>query len=351
MSEIFKIVKDKKQGFTIVPNQLAFDENISLKSTMLLIIMLALPPTWDLTIKGLAKLKKDGIDSIRTGINELEKAGYISKKRVRNEKGQVQGTEYTVYETLDLNPKLSNNNTDNASPNNEENTDFTPELENPIQDKIPEYYKTSKPKLENPIQGKTTKTDKPKLDFPKQENPILGNPTQLNTKLLNTKYINQSYQDINININNTYRCDEMDSIDRMDRKEIKTELRKQLNYEKLISENGLDKKQINSIINILADTMSSSSRKIRIAGENKPLEEVIQRFKHLTDKHIGYVLECLSKNADKPRNIRAYLLTALFNAPSTIDCYYARDADPTEKKQYSFDVEEIKALTNSFSGP
>lgn len=40
MSEIFKIVKDKKQGFTIVPNQLAFDENISLKSTMLLISML-----------------------------------------------------------------------------------------------------------------------------------------------------------------------------------------------------------------------------------------------------------------------------------------------------------------------
>ncbi|MDE5649069.1 MAG: hypothetical protein K2I33_04105, partial [Oscillospiraceae bacterium] len=151
----------------------------------------------------------------------------------------------------------------------------------------------------------------------------------------------------------TYRCDEMDTIDRIDRKEIKAELKKQLNYEKLISENGLDKKQINSIINILADTISSSSRRIRIAGENKPLEEVIQRFSQLTDKHIAYVVECLNKNADKPRNIRAYLLTSLFNAPSTIDCYYARDADPTEnteKKQYSFSIEEIKSLTNSFSG-
>lgn len=323
MSEIFKIVKDKKQGFTIVPNQLAFDENISLKSTMLLIIMLALPPTWDLTIKGLAKLKKDGIDSIRTGINELEKAGYISKKRIRNEKGQVQGTEYTVYETLDLNPKLNNN-----SPDNEENTNFPP-------------------KLDFPIQVEATKFDKPKL-----ENPILENPTQLNTKLLNTKYINQSYQDNNnnININNTYRCDEMDSIDKIDRKKIKAELKKQLSYEKLISRNEADKKQINSIINILADVMSSRSQSIRIGGENKPLEEVIQRFKQLTDKHIAYVLECLNKNADKPRNIRAYLLTSLFNAPSTMDCYYARDADQAETKQYSFDIEEIKALTNSFSG-
>ena len=347
MSEIFKIVKDKKQGFTIVPNQLAFDENISLKSTMLLIIMLALPPTWDLTIKGLAKLKKDGIDSIRTGINELEKAGYISKKRIRNEKGQVQGTEYTVYETLDLNPKLNNN-----SPDNEENTNFPPKLDFPIQGKIPKTDKIIKPKLDFPIQVETTKFDKPKLG-----NPILENPTQLNTKLLNTKYTNQSYQDNNnININNTYRCDEMDSIDKIDRKEIKAELKKQLSYENLISRNEADQKQkqINSIINILADVMSSRSQNIRIGGENKPLEEVIQRFKQLTDKHIAYVLECLNKNADKPKNIRAYLLTSLFNAPSTIDCYYARDADQAEtkqySKQYSFDIEEIKSLANSFSG-
>ena len=341
MSEIFKIVKDKKQGFTIVPNQLAFDENISLKSTMLLIIMLALPPTWDLTIKGLAKLKKDGIDSIRTGINELEKAGYISKKRIRNEKGQVQGTEYTVYETLDLNPKLNNN-----SPDNEENTNFPPKLDFPIQGKIPKTDKIIKPKLDFPIQVETTKFDKPKLG-----NPILENPTQLNTKLLNTKYTNQSYQDNNnININNTYRCDEMDSIDKIDRKEIKAELKKQLNYENLISRNEADKKQINSIINILADVMSSRSQSIRIGGENKPLEEVIQRFKQLTDKHIAYVLECLNKNANKPRNIRAYLLTSLFNASSTMDCYYARDADQAETKQYSFDIEEIKSLANSFSG-
>ena len=161
--------------------------------------------------------------------------------------------------------------------------------------------------------------------------------------------INQSSKDNNNINNNTYRCDEMDTIDRIDRKEIKAELRKQLNYEQLIGK--ADKKQIDSIVNILTDVMSSRSQKIRIAGENKPLEEVIQRFRQLTDKHIAYVVECLNKNADKPRNIRAYLLTSLYNAPSTIDCYYARDADLAENKQYSFSMEEIKSLTNSFSGP
>lgn len=314
MSTVFRVFKTEK--FSVISNYHLFDKRLTHKATNLLTTMLAISPVWDYTLKGLASLKKDGIDGVRSGIRELEKLGYLTRRQLRNEKGQLAHNEYLVYETPELNPNFAKS---------EENCQELPSLENPITDK--------------------------KINSPSLENPSTENPTQLNTKLLNTKYINQSYQDNNnININNTYRCDEMDSIDKIDRKEIKAELKKQLNYENLISRNEADKKQINSIINILADVMSSRSQSIRIGGENKPLEEVIQRFKQLTDKHIAYVLECLNKNADKPRNIRAYLLTSLFNAPSTMDCYYARDADQAETKQYSFDIEEIKALTNSFSG-
>lgn len=316
MSTVFRVFKTEK--FSVISNYHLFDKRLTHKATNLLTTMLALSPVWDYTLKGLASLKKDGIDGVRSGIRELEKLGYLTRRQLRNEKGQLAHNEYLVYETPELNPNFAKS---------EENCQELPSLENPITDK--------------------------KINSPSLENPSTENPTQLNTKLLNTKYINQSYQDNNnININNTYRCDEMDSIDKIDRKEIKAELKKQLSYEKLISRNETDQKQkqINSIINILADVMSSRSQNIRIGGENKPLEEVIQRFKQLTDKHIAYVLECLNKNADKPRNIRAYLLTSLFNAPSTIDCYYARDADQAETKQYSFDIEEIKSLANSFSG-
>lgn len=300
MSTVFRVFKTEK--FSVISNYHLFDKRLTHKATNLLTTMLALSPVWDYTLEGLASLKKDGIDGVRSGIRELEKLGYLTRRQLRNEKGQLAHNEYLVYETPELNPNFAKS---------EENCQELPSLENPSTE----------------------------------------NPTQLNTKLLNTKYINQSYQDNNnININNTYRCDEMDSIDKIDRKEIKAELKKQLSYENLISRNEADEKQINSIINILADVMSSRSQSIRIGGENKPLEEVIQRFKQLTDKHIAYVLECLNKNADKPRNIRAYLLTSLFNAPSTMDCYYARDADQAETKQYSFDIEEIKSLANSFSG-
>ena len=314
MSTVFRVFKTEK--FSVISNYHLFDKRLTHKATNLLTTMLALSPVWDYTLKGLASLKKDGIDGVRSGIRELEKLGYLTRRQLRNEKGQLAHNEYLVYETPELNPNFAKS---------EENCQELPSLENPITDK--------------------------KINSPSLENPSTENPTQLNTKLLNTKYINQSYQDNNnININNTYRCDEMDSIDKIDRKEIKAELKKQLSYENLISRNEADEKQINSIINILADVMSSRSQSIRIGGENKPLEEVIQRFKQLTDKHIAYVLECLNKNANKPRNIRAYLLTSLFNAPSTMDCYYARDADQAETKQYSFDIEEIKSLANSFSG-
>lgn len=314
MSTVFRVFKTEK--FSVISNYHLFDKRLTHKATNLLTTMLALSPVWDYTLEGLASLKKDGIDGVRSGIRELEKLGYLTRRQLRNEKGQLAHNEYLVYETPELNPNFAKS---------EENCQELPSLENPITDK--------------------------KINSPSLENPSTENPTQLNTKLLNTKYTNQSYQDNNnININNTYRCDEMNSIDKIDRKEIKAELKKQLSYENLISRNKADKKQINSIINILADVMSSRSQSIRIAGGNKPLEEVIQRFRQLTDKHIAYVLECLNKNANKPRNIRAYLLTSLFNAPSTMDCYYARDADQAETKQYSFDIEEIKSLANSFSG-
>jgi len=244
MSTVFRVFKTEK--FSVISNYHLFDKRLTHKATNLLTTMLALSPVWDYTLKGLASLKKDGIDGVRSGIRELEKLGYLTRRQLRNEKGQLAHNEYLVYETPELNPNFAKS---------EENCQELPSLENPITDK--------------------------KINSPSLENPSTENPTQLNTKLLNTKYINQSYQDNNnININNTYRCDEMDSIDKIDRKEIKAELKKQLNYENLISRNEADKKQINSIINILADVMSSRSQSIRIGGENKPLEEVIQRFKH-----------------------------------------------------------------------
>jgi len=305
MSEIFKIVKNKTQGFTIISNELLFNKNLSCKATTLMAMMIALPPTWDLTLKGLATLKKDGIDSVRTGIKELEKAGYISRNTVRNERGQISKMEYTVYESLDLNPH---------------HNDINPK----------------EPELDFPITGKTKNL--PELDFPHVVNPNVENPTQLKTK-----YINNYNNNISIN-QDTYRCEEMDSIDKIDKQEIVEKIKKQVNYPQLIEEHEQDRGMINSIVEILADTEASCAETMRIAKEDKPLSEIKARFAQLTNEHIAYVLECISQSR-KPRNIKSYLLTALYNAPATMGAYKARErpAEITDS-----DLLDYKSLVNNF---
>ncbi len=53
--------------------------------------MLSLPEEWDYTLKGLSKINREGIDAIREAIRELERAGYVTRTRLRNEKGQLGG--------------------------------------------------------------------------------------------------------------------------------------------------------------------------------------------------------------------------------------------------------------------
>lgn len=66
----------------------------------------------------------------------------------------------------------------------------------------------------------------------------------------------------------------------------------------------------------------TNTKTIRIAGDDKPLEVVKSRFMKLDYSHISYVLSCLKENSTQVRNIKQYLLAALYNAPLTISNYY-----------------------------
>lgn len=59
--------------------------------------MLSLPEDWDYTTKGLAKICKDGVDSICSTVNELEEHGYVIRERIRNAKGQLTDIQYTIF--------------------------------------------------------------------------------------------------------------------------------------------------------------------------------------------------------------------------------------------------------------
>ena len=83
-----------------------------------------------------------------------------------------------------------------------------------------------------------------------------------------------------------------------------------------------DEDTIYQIVDLLVDTCDSKRNLIRIAGDDKPAEVVLSRLKKLNADHIRFVLDCLAANPSPIRNMKQYLLAALFNAPTTIQLYY-----------------------------
>lgn len=87
-----------------------------------------------------------------------------------------------------------------------------------------------------------------------------------------------------------------------------------------------DRNRIDEILENMLDVLCSSRKIIQIAGEQRPIAVVKQRFLSLDSSHLVYVLECLRNGTSDIRNIKQYLLAVLYNAPLTIDSYYTAQA-------------------------
>ena len=96
MSQVFRVERTK--NFTVMANYHLKDKRLSLKAKGLLSVMLSLPDDWNYNMKGLARLSKDGIDSVRSTVKELEQYGYVTRRRIRTDTGQLADTEYLVRE-------------------------------------------------------------------------------------------------------------------------------------------------------------------------------------------------------------------------------------------------------------
>jgi hypothetical protein len=99
-------------------------------------------------------------------------------------------------------------------------------------------------------------------------------------------------------------------------------LKENIEYDHLCQKLGYDRDILDEILEILVDTVCSTRKMIRIGGEDFPKEVVRSRLLKLDSEHIEYVISSLRENTTKVRNIRAYLLTSLYNAPTTISSYF-----------------------------
>lgn len=83
-----------------------------------------------------------------------------------------------------------------------------------------------------------------------------------------------------------------------------------------------EKERVDELVEIMLDVICSEKEYIRVNGENVLQEIVKSRFLKLTNSHIEYLLMTLKDNTTDVRNVRSYLITALYNAPTTMDSYY-----------------------------
>ncbi len=278
---------EKTKDYTVMANHHLRNKGLSLKAKGLLSLMLSLPEDWDYTVKGLAYICKDGIDSINGAIKELETTGYMHRQRVRNDRGQLTTTEYTIREY----------------PQNMGGDTF--------------------PAEGLPAQGS------PILENPTQAMPIQEEPHQLNTYL---QTIDKSKTDLfNTETSNPYQSNPYggkkagyDEIGCETYEEVKEMVYESIEYKHFKQHGGIGiRERLDEIADIIIETLCSTKDTINIAGDDYPARLVKNKMLRITSSHIEYVFDCLNKNTTYVRNIKRYLLAALFNAPSTIDNYYS----------------------------
>ena len=269
------VLKNKTQGnYVNVYKGIVMDRSLRLKDRGMLLTLLSLPDNWNFTAAGLEKILPDGKAAIYSSLDNLQKAGYLTKEQGRGEGGVFGANIIEIHETPC--PPF---------------TDF-------------------------PF------TDNPSPEKPFTEKPVPENWIQLNNNRLNNKELNNHrfipHQSINL------ECDfkQKDEIDGY--REL---VKENIEYEYLVDSDPHKRGLIEEILNLIVDTIVVRRKQIRIGNVEYPFELVKGKLLKLNVSHIQYVLECMEKNCSKIHNIKSYLLTALYNAPNTIGNYYQAEVN------------------------
>ena len=99
-------------------------------------------------------------------------------------------------------------------------------------------------------------------------------------------------------------------------------LNSQLDMEIMYERYPYDRETLDAIMDLMLDVVCSKRKTIRIAGDDKPVNVVKSQFLKINSMHLEYVMDCMKKNPAKVRNIKQYLLAAIYNAPLTMQSYY-----------------------------
>ena len=282
---VFRI--ERTRDYTVMSNHHLRNVALSLKAKGLLSMMLSLPDDWNYTTRGLAKICKEGVDAIGGALRELEREGYIVRHQLRDAQGRISDTEYVIYEQPQ--PKVPDiPSPDTAAPDTD-----SPDTENPYLDK-PDTEKPAELNIEKSNTQKS-KTDPSSTDSIPFRGTAAARPPERKGRDAMSMEEMQNYREL---------------------------ILENIEYDHLRRQFATYREDLDEIVELIVETVCARRKTTRIAGADFPHEVVRSRFLKLDSGHIEFVMECMHKNTTEVRNMKQYLLTVLFNAPTTMNNHY-----------------------------
>ena len=282
---------ERTRDYTVMSNHHLKDTALSLKAKGLLSMFLSFPDDWNYSTRGLAAICKEGVDAIGNTIKELEKAGYIVRRQLRGANGRITDTEYVIYERPQEPPDPDAGGPDTPPPDTAQ----------------PD---TGKPDMAGPD------VVAPDMDAPHTEN-----PAQLNIKRSTTQKSNTQQSNTHSFPPSAPPAPQAPAEGMKEIFERRDEIRAQIEYDFLATPSN--RAQLDEFVEIMLEVALARTPTMKIGRDAEyPTAFVQQRFQQITATHIEQVLDGIRENTTRVWNTRAYLLAALFNAPSTMDNHY-----------------------------
>ncbi len=273
---------NKNVNYTVMSNYHLQDKKLSLKAKGLLSYMLSLPDDWDYSLKGLTTGCKDGLDSVRTTVLELEEHGYVRRQKVRNARGQIIDYDYQVYES-------------------------------PVEDvpAVPDDDNSTPPPSTSSNQKSGVKPcSSPFWDFPNLAEPNLEKATQQNTNKQNTKR-----QSTNL----SGQTAETEDFDQMATR-VRAEFREKLEINTLVQR--YDPEMLEELLDNIVEMYCCPLKTQYIGKQAQTTKAIRLRLDKLTSQHVEYIFDVMANTTQPIKNIMAYLRTTILNAPTTMEHYY-----------------------------
>ena len=252
--------EEHKSDFVVMSRRHLRDLTLTLKAKGLLSLMLSLPENWNYSIRGLAAICREGPEAVGGALRELEAAGYVARRVLRDPGGRILDVEYVIYEHPLAAPEPHPEIPDAAAPDRAD---------------APQYKKEKRRKERSNIH---------RFSSGEAGGEAAGAEGYRRTRAW---------------------------------------LLENLELEALIRRHPARQPELEELAELVEETGGARRKTTRIAGADLPHEAVRSRLCKLTGEHLEFVLEGLAENTTAVRCTKQYLLTALFNAPATMSNAYA----------------------------